>query len=506
KYLSRNKMDNGIQGFFKNKTVFLTGGTGFLGKLITEKLLRTTEVNRIYSLIRPKKGVPIQERISIWEKDPVFEVLLRAKPDALQRVCPIAGDCLDTDLGISESDRRILAAEVHVVIHGAATVRFDEALHLAVAINVRATRLMLQLAKQMTKLISYVHVSTAYSNCVVTDIAERFYPEHLNCSSDKVLALADLVNDETLDKMTPAVVGSFPNTYTYTKALAEDVILREADNLPLSIYRPAIIMSTYKEPLSGWVDNLFGPLGLCFGGALGIMRVTTAHTDATISLVPADYCVNVALACAWKTAEKSVESGKEKRPPIYAFAPSANNLMTNGEFIKSSVAYRDVIPLTKMLWYPFVLCISNPYLFPLAAFFLHTLPGYFIDVLLRLKGRKPMLVKLYQKIHKNIAVLGPFSSTTWNFDTSNTMELRQSMSKEDRNLFDFDMARLDWSEYFKNAMYGMRLYIGKEQPTAESISKGLKLGLRLKILHYALTSSLISAAVFALWSLAKLVV
>jgi len=31
----------------------------------------------------------------------VFELLLKSKPEALQRVCPIAGDCLDFDLGIS---------------------------------------------------------------------------------------------------------------------------------------------------------------------------------------------------------------------------------------------------------------------------------------------------------------------------------------------------------------------------------------------------------------------
>ncbi|XP_017111227.1 fatty acyl-CoA reductase wat [Drosophila elegans] len=499
-------MDCGIQEFFKNKTIFLTGGTGFLGKVITEKLLRTTEVNRIYSLIRPKRGKPIQERISTWEKDPVFEVLLRAKPDALQRVCPIAGDCLAPDLGISESDRRLLATEVQVVIHGAATVRFDEALHLSLAINVRATRLMLQLAKQMTRLVSFVHVSTAYSNCVVTDIAERFYPEHLKCSSDQILALGELMSDEMLDKMSPALVGSFPNTYTYTKALAEDVILREADALPLCIFRPAIIMSTYKEPLRGWVDNLFGPLALCFGGARGIMRVTTVDPKAKISIVPADFCVNVALACAWKTAQSSGHKQKAKKPPIYTFAPSENNLLTYGNFIRSSVAYRDIIPLTKMLWYPFVLCISTPSLFPLAAFFFHTLPGYFIDLLLRLKGRKPILVDLYRKIHKNIAVLGPFSSTTWHFDTANTMALRDSMTKQDLSVYDFDMSRLDWDDFFKSAMYGMRLYIGKELPTAESIAKGLKLRWRLKILHYAFTSSLVSAAGYVLWSLAKLVV
>ncbi|XP_036673844.3 fatty acyl-CoA reductase wat [Drosophila suzukii] len=499
-------MDSGIQGFFKNKTVFLTGGTGFLGKVVTEKLLRTTEVTRIYSLIRPKRGVPIKDRITTWEKDPVFEVLLRTKPDALQRVCPIAGDCLEPDLGISEHDRRILTAEVHVVIHGAATVRFDEVLHLALTINVRATRLMLQLAKQMTNLVSYVHVSTAYSNCVISDIAERFYPEHLHSGSDNILALGDLVSNELLDKITPALVGSYPNTYTYTKALAEDVILREAGNLPLCIFRPAIIMSTYKEPLNGWVDNLFGPMALCFGGARGIMRVTTVDRDAKIGIVPADYCVNVALACAWRTAEKSVKNGKVMKPPIYAFAPSENNLVSYGSFINTSVKYRDIIPLTKMLWYPFVLCISNASLFPLAAFFLHTLPGYLVDMLLRLKGRKPILVNLYRKIHKNIAVLGPFSSTTWNFDTSNTKELRQAMSQEDLKLYDFDMEHLDWEDYFKTAMYGVRLYIGKEQPTAESIAKGLKLGKRLKVIHYAFVSSLVSVASYVLWSLAKLLV
>lgn len=170
----------------------------------------------------------------------VFELLLKSKPEALQRVCPIAGDCLDFDLGISENDRRLLASEVQIVIHGAATVRFNEPLHVALAINTRATKLMIQLAKEMRQLEAFVHVSTAFSNCVIYKIKENFYPEHLNCSSDKVLAMAELMSDELLDNMEQALLGSFPNTYTYTKALAEDVILKEAGGLPLCIFRPAV--------------------------------------------------------------------------------------------------------------------------------------------------------------------------------------------------------------------------------------------------------------------------
>lgn len=52
-----------IQQFYKNKAVFVTGGTGFLGKVIIEKLLRTCHIETIYVLIRSKKGKDIATRI-----------------------------------------------------------------------------------------------------------------------------------------------------------------------------------------------------------------------------------------------------------------------------------------------------------------------------------------------------------------------------------------------------------------------------------------------------------
>lgn len=150
------------------------------------------------------------------------------------------GWLLCPDLGISETDRRILAAEVQVLIHGAASVRFEEPLEHAVVINTRAVRLITQLAKEMRLLESFVHVSTAFSNCVVDQIQERFYPEHLSCPVDKVLDMHNSVSSETFEKMAPALIGKFPNTYTYTKALGEQVIQEEAKGLPVGIFRPAI--------------------------------------------------------------------------------------------------------------------------------------------------------------------------------------------------------------------------------------------------------------------------
>ncbi|KAH8288481.1 hypothetical protein KR054_003218, partial [Drosophila jambulina] len=468
-------MDSAIQEFFKNKTVFLTGGSGFLGKVVIEKLLRTTEVKRIYSLFRPKRGVSIEERISVWEKDAIFKVLLKTKPDALKRVCPIAGDCMEPDLGLCELDRSLLVSEVQVVVHGAATVRFDEALHLALAINVRATRLMLQLAKQMTQLVSFVHISTAYSNSVATDADERFYPEHLREGSDIILALGELLSAETIDSLTSSLVGSFPNTYTYTKALAEDVIRREAGSLPLCIFRPSIIMPVFKDPVAGWVENLYGPHALIFGVARGVVRALTYDPKAVINMVPVDYCGNVILASAWKMAANSGQQRRTEKPLIYTFGSTKKNQLTFHDFIhKTYSSHSDRIPLTKMLWYPFFLRFP-PLLFPLAAFFFHTLPGYFLDTLLRLSGRKPIMGKIYKKIHKNIALLGPFMRTTFKFGMVNTQALLAALSKQDRTIYDFDMDNLDWDDYFYGTMDGLREHVAKEPVTKESTTKALKL-------------------------------
>ncbi|XP_017076550.2 fatty acyl-CoA reductase wat [Drosophila eugracilis] len=498
-------MDTDIQRCFRSKTVFLTGATGFLGKVIIEKLLRTTEVKRIYVLIRPKKGIEIEKRINTWSKDAVFELLLKSKPEALQRVWPIAGDCLESDLGIADNDRRLLASEVQIVIHGAATVRFNEPLHVALAINTRATQLMIQLAREMKQLEAFVYISTAFSNCIIYDIKESFYPDHLNCSADKVLAISELMSDELLDNMEPSLLGSFPNTYTYTKALAEDVILKEAGGLPLCIFRPAVIIAAHKEPISGWIDNMYGPMAILFGVARGVLRIATIDDKAEASLVPVDYCANMALACTWKTIEGGRANKSQENHVIYQLAPKRENKITHGEFIRHALDGRSYCPLTKMIWYPFIHCITLPWLYPFAAFFYHTLPAYFFDLALWMSGRKPRLVRVYQKIHKTLGILGPFACKSWQFDMRNTDQLRESMSEVDRSLYYFDMANLNWKEYFLCALRGMRQYLGKEPPTPESIAQGMKLIQRLKLLHHILQFFLCCLAGLAVLSLVKLV-
>lgn len=66
--------ESNIQKFYKSLNVFITGGTGFMGKLLIEKLLRSTEVSTIYVLIREKKGKNAHSRIDELFDDVVSTV------------------------------------------------------------------------------------------------------------------------------------------------------------------------------------------------------------------------------------------------------------------------------------------------------------------------------------------------------------------------------------------------------------------------------------------------
>jgi fatty acyl-CoA reductase len=53
-----------ITEFYRNKSIFITGATGFLGKALVEKLLRSCyDLDKIYLLVRGKKGKSAMERL-----------------------------------------------------------------------------------------------------------------------------------------------------------------------------------------------------------------------------------------------------------------------------------------------------------------------------------------------------------------------------------------------------------------------------------------------------------
>ncbi|KAG8196328.1 hypothetical protein JTE90_013813 [Oedothorax gibbosus] len=125
-----------------------------LNYVLLEKLLRSCpRVRTVYVLLRPKEGQGPRERLDELLKCKVFSRLRGENPGVLRRIVPIGGDISLPELDLSQSNANMLAKQVSVVFHSAATVRFDDTLKKAVDLNLLATRRVLQLCKKMAKLV-----------------------------------------------------------------------------------------------------------------------------------------------------------------------------------------------------------------------------------------------------------------------------------------------------------------------------------------------------------------
>jgi len=110
--------------------------------------------------------------------------------------------------------------------------------------NIIAVKKVIELCKSLNDLVSFIHISTAYANCIRLHISEQVYnspikPEHL-------IEACDWLQDDLIDYLAPKLIQLKLNTYTYTKAIAETLILNECQKmypkfLPCAIVRPSNI-------------------------------------------------------------------------------------------------------------------------------------------------------------------------------------------------------------------------------------------------------------------------
>lgn len=143
-----------IEQFYADKSIFLTGGTGFLGKILIEKLLRScSRLKRIYVLIRPNKANSPSKRLEQLFSCEVFKHIRENQPHLLKKVEPIGGNITYLGLGISYDCMQLLKREVNVVLHSAATIRFDEPLKKALEINLCGTEAVINFCNQLDNLI-----------------------------------------------------------------------------------------------------------------------------------------------------------------------------------------------------------------------------------------------------------------------------------------------------------------------------------------------------------------
>ncbi|XP_037036416.1 putative fatty acyl-CoA reductase CG5065 [Bradysia coprophila] len=480
-----------IPQFYASRSVFITGGTGFMGKILVEKLLRSCpEIENIYLLMRPKRGQDVSSRLNDLLNSNIYDTIRREKLDDLKKVVPIRGDVTLMQLGISESDQELLCRNVSVVYHLAATIKFDEKLELAAKINMLGTRSLLELCRRMTHLDALVHVSTAFCNCDRSEIQEIVYPPPYDPAD--IINLVRWLPEDILEKMTPLLIGKRPNTYTFTKALTEQMILKEAGSLPVAIVRPSIVVACYKEPTPGWLDCFSGPTYLLAAIGNGVLRTVMLENDFLCDMVPVDFVSNMMITISWRTA-----TAKPRRIIVYNCVNSNRQPITWSQFVNNSLTHIIRHPLEGVIWYPTAILHTNRLKHTILHYLVHYLPAYVLDLVSWSVGKRQIMVKTQNRLTEAAEIGRYFVTNQWYFTDDNMRELLTFMSSSDRNTFQFDVTQINWNSFYEPFAVGLRTFVFKQNP--KSLPNSRKRMTRLYLLHQTSKFLLASCTIISVW-------
>jgi len=153
---------------YKDRRIFLIGGTGFLGKVTLSMLLhRFPNIGKVYVTVRARSQEESETRF--WNNvisAPPFDPLRERYGDALEgfirdKVVIVGGDIAENNLGFNEEEAQRIADDLDVIINSAGNVTFNPTLESGLRTNVVGTRNVLAFTKRMQR-PCLIHISTCF--------------------------------------------------------------------------------------------------------------------------------------------------------------------------------------------------------------------------------------------------------------------------------------------------------------------------------------------------------
>ena len=312
-----------------------------------------------------------------------FPEFLRSK------VTPIAGDVIKPFCGLDADLRESLRGNVDVVINVSGVVDFDPPLDEALEVNAFGVTNLVGLARDLGNL-PLLHTSTCFvagsrtgyvpesdprefpfpradelekshwdpdreiAECM--DVIEQarhrsndaFRQSHFLDEAKKNLhkrgepARGSVLEGEVVKVKRKFVEGQladlgmeraqfwgFPNTYTYTKAIGEQIAL--ASGLPVTIVRPAVVESTNEYPFPGWNEGINTSAPLIYIIRQGGLQIP--GSENFLDVIPCDM-----VAAGLTLALGELLEGRHKT--VYQLGSSDTNPCTMRRFFELSGLYK----------------------------------------------------------------------------------------------------------------------------------------------------------------------
>lgn len=479
--------------------ILLTGSTGFLAKAVIEKLLRAVDtIGGIHLFVRARlDGRSAGQRVAREViRSRAFDRLRASLGEGFQKlwnekIHVVAGDLTKQNLGLDTETYSALTRRITLIVNSAATVTFDERIDLAVELNTLGPSRLLKLAVDCGN-IPFLHVSTCYvcGNRKGTIIEDDSAPEpareilprkdgsgvfDLDQTVETLRAeAAELRHRFGVDTemcrrklieagMRHARKCGWNDTYTFTKWLGEQRLIRDRGDVPLVLFRPAIIEGSYEEPMRGWIDGLrmADPIIIAFGK--GKLNQFPAQSDIAIDFIPVDFVANAIIATlpvgeGWRESLTLYHCASSDRHPLFVeqLRPMLEAAFRRrpmqddrGRPIRAgrlNLVHRDVFVAR---WQARQRRIVRLQAFLKA-----------LGVRGRRYRRLTSVARQIEQVLYFAKIYSPYTHLDCRFADDNLRGAIDKLHPEDRETFPFQVEKIDWSEYIINRhVPGLRAFV-----------------------------------------------
>ncbi|KAM3345796.1 hypothetical protein ACQJBY_020369 [Aegilops geniculata] len=421
-----------VVGYFRGKSILITGSTGFLGKVLVEKILRVQpDVKKLFLLIRAPDAESAKLRIQTEIIDREIFHVLKEKHGVLfnnfieEKICPLVGDIIYENFGLDNAQLGELSKDIDVIVNGAATTNFFERYDVAFDVNVLAVKHICAFATKCPKLRMLLHVSTAY----VAGEQEGIIPEKpiLMGETIKVGTHLDIESELNLIKETmQELKASCSTEKSGRKTMKELGLKRTIDS---------VVIGYAKQTLPFFLVDLDLIMDVIPGDMVvnAMMVAMVAHSeDQQVQIIyhvtsslrnPAPYAI------LWKSLFRYFNDN----PPCTG---------RNGERVR----LKKMRFFSSVMW--FRLYMAFKYMLPLEMLRLVNIAlcGVFSRGYNELSRKFRFMMQLSE-------LYAPYTLFKGCFDDMNLDKLRMAMKTDNQNnngayYFDFDPKYIDWEDYF----------------------------------------------------------
>ena len=236
------------------ESIFLTGFPGFIGERLVEKLVKSE--TQFFLLVEPR---------FVEKAMAAVEEIAEATETPLESFSLLEGDITQPGLGISDADLETIQFETTDVYHLAAAYDLAVAKDVAYRVNLEGTKNVSDFVCSVKNLRRYNYVSTCYISGKRT---------------------GDILETELEHN------AGFRNNYEETKYLAEIEVERLKATLPVTIYRPSVVVGDSQTGETTKYDGIYYLVHYLRKAPILLRIMNVGNNDVRLNLVPVDFVVD----------------------------------------------------------------------------------------------------------------------------------------------------------------------------------------------------------------------